>query len=238
MTVALQRETVEGYLTYAQIQERVQNRIDDADDDVLIVIKDVIQDVYNDILSRYKDSQIPPQWLIDYDGSLSTTASNRTTPLVTPYKDPDRILKVSIQANNSWYPCWPILLSDLEEKPDRYWNTTNTQRPNYFFHRKEYAQAGGEVNYLDWFYLPDDDYTFRYWFTKRIPPLENNDDVPMLPIFAQSALIYGTLVELAMFDIKIKVGPWAELYERRLKRLDGWSNNFVTYPMERPLRGV
>jgi len=238
MTVALQRSTTAGFLTYEALWTRIQALIDDDDSEVLIVVKYVINLVYDEIMARYVDSQNPPEWLIDYDGALTTTASTRTTTLTTPDKDPDRILKVSIQDNSAWHPCWPILISDLEENPDKYWNTSNSQRPNWFFHRKTYETSGGENNYLDWFTLPDAAYTFRYWFTKRIPELTNNGDVPQLPKWSHPALIYGTLVQLAMFDIKVKVGPWAELYDRLLVRLDHWSNNFVTNFQERPLRGV
>lgn len=238
MAIPLQRSTTAGFLTYEAIWIKIQALIDDDDSEVLVVVKHVINLVYNEIMARYYDSQNPPQWLIDSDDALSTTASQRTNTLNTPDKDPDRILKVSIQANSAWYPCNPILLSDLEENPDRFFNTASTQRPRWYFHRKNYPVSGGEENFLDWFFLPDDSYTFRYWFTKRIPELTQDGDVPQLPKWAHPTLIYGTLVQLAMFDIKVKVGPWAELYERLLVRLDNWSSNFVTNYQERPLRGT
>lgn len=231
MAITLRRDFSEGYLDFQTIWGRIQSLIDDDDSDTLTVIKEVVPMVYHDILSRYRGKSKLPRWMVDYDDTLTTTASTRTTTLNTSGKEVERIIKISVQSGTSWYRCDPISLEELENHPN-WWVTTNTQRPTRFFHSKNYSSSGGETNILTWFYLPDAAYTFRYWFEKRFSPLANAEDVPQLPPFSHEALIYGSLIHLAMFDIKVKVGPWAEFYTKRLRELDAFSNNFVLNPAE------
>jgi len=201
--------------------------IDDADADVLIVVKQVVNLVYQEIIARYKQSRYPPQWMVDYDDTLTTTHAQRHTNLSTGDKDVERIISVALRQSSSWYPCVPITIGELEASPDLYWNTTHEERPTKFFHQKDYNVNGSEDNKLLWFPLPDAAYTFRYWFDKRFPELVNADDVPKLPPFTHGMLVYGSLVQLAMFDIRVKVGPWAELYGVLMKRLEAFTVNFV-----------
>lgn len=227
MTITLRRSTVESYLTYEDIWTKVQALIDDDDADVLVVIKTVINLVYQEIISKFKDSQNPPQWMLDYDTALSMTASTRETSLTTPDKDVERIMKVSVLQGSAWYPCYPITMTEVEESPNQWWDTNKEERPIRFFHKKTYNTTGGEDNSILWFPLPDDDYSFRYWFDIRFPELTLAEDVPKLPPFSHPALVYGTLTQLSMFDIRIKVGPWAELYTMMMNRLNSFSNSFV-----------
>jgi len=100
-------------------------------------------------------------------------------------------------------------------------------RPTRFYHEKSFSSAGVEVNKLVWFPLPDAAYDIRYWFEKRVSILVNADDVPLLPFWAHQALVWGSLVQMPMFDIRVKSGPWDMLYEQVINQLMGFSNNFV-----------
>ena len=236
--ITLVRSTVGGYLTYSSIQTKIQQLIDDDDSEVLSIIQTVINLVYDEIMARYRGWQFPVQWLCDYDDTLSTTTSTRETALATADKDVERILKVSVSQSGTWYPCTPVLLSDLEETPHLFWNSTRTRRPERFFHKKTYNIAGDEDNSLLWFDLPDAAYSFRYWFEKRIGPLSLETDSPQLPKWAHPALIYGSLVQLSMFDVRVKAGPWSDLYGRLIGQLDEFSKKFMIYQQDQPLWGA
>ncbi len=226
MAILLRQTLDEGELTYKDIWERVQNLIDDADPGVLNIIKEAIHMVYEGILARYRGKTQIPRWMVDYDTALSTAADTRETNLATADKNVERILKVSIQSGSSWYRCDPIDIEELENNPNL-WLTTNKQRPTRFFHKKSFARSGGETNSLIWFYLPDAVYSIRYWLEMRISPLTSETDVPLLPVWAHPAIIYGTLVQLSQFDIRIKAGPWGDFYSLIISRLDMYNMNFV-----------
>lgn len=42
------------------------------------------------------------------------------------------------------------------------------------------------------------------------------------------ALVYGTLEQLAMFDIRVKTGPWSTLYDAIKQDLINYGGAFVT----------
>lgn len=220
------------FLTYDNIGDQVENLIDDDDTSVRTVIDQVINGVYNDILAQTsKSRKRPPRWLIDYDDSLDTVADTRTTTLATASKSVERILSVSVDNQ----PCWPIDYEELEggqkagrrnPNPTYHWSTSGT-RPTNYYHEKAYTTAGVESDKLLWFPIPDAAYDIRYWFEKRVSPLSAAADVPLLPPFSHQLLIWGTLIQLAMFDIRVRSGPWDVFYDSMLKELMAFSDNFV-----------
>lgn len=220
------------YLTYADIKSQVQALIDDDDTTVGAIIDNVINNVYlGDIIGEFRKGRSIPPWLIDYDATLDTVASTRTTTLATSGKNVERIISVSVDNQ----PCLPISPEELElstkvgaknQSAEYWWATGSATRPTRYQHTKTYAAAGTETNVLTWFPLPDAAYDIRYWFEKRVSVL-GGTDAPILPPWAHRTVIYGTLVQLAMFDIRVKAGPWAVLYEQGLEQLRGYVNNFV-----------
>lgn len=222
------------FKTYADIYGEVQNLVDDDNSTVLTVIKQVINNVYADIIGMSKASENPFPWLINYDASLSTVASTRTT-VITGALNAERIIKVSVDNQ----PCWPITYNQLEggtkegpevRSPEYYWSTTNKTRPQHFLHAKAYTTAGVESNTFLWFPLPDAAYTIRFWYEYRVSPMSAVGDVPVLPPWAHEALVFGTLVQLPLFDVRVKVGPWDVLYNKSLAQLKAFVNHFVVNP--------
>ena len=230
MDFVLRRAIQAGHLTYEQIWGFVQDLTDDDDPDVLSIIKTAIRLTYDDILAHFRAMNPPPRWLYDYDGALSTTADTRKTALETTDKEIERILSVSVEQNDSWYPATRIDVDELEADPDRWWNTTNTERPFRYIHEKTYQTTGNQIDRLIWFPLPDDAYTFRYWFEKRIGTLTNAGDVPQIPTNGHIALVYGALVKMAEFDVRVKGGTWDVLYQRALNALTGFSSTWNPLP--------
>jgi len=143
----------------------------------------------------------------------------------------ERILKVSLDNQ----PCLPISPEELEggakvnkdNASPTYWWGTSESRPTRFYHEKGFSSAGAETNKLLWFPLPDAAYDIRYWFEKQVSILVNAADVPLLPFWAHQALVWGSLVQMPMFDVRVKSGPWDMLYEQVINQLMGFSNNFV-----------
>jgi len=218
------------FLTYAEIQTAVQDLLDDDDATVLTVLQAAINRVYHDIIARFKRGNLPARWLVDYDDALSTAVSTRTN-ILTAGNNVERILAMSVDNQ----PCTPIDWQELEggakarpgnPSPDYYWDTSNKSRPTRFYHKKAYTSAGVESNTIYWFLLPDAIYSFRYWYEKRVTLL-TGANVPILPPFAHPALIYGTLAQAALFDIRAKSGPWDVMYEGLINDLESFNANFV-----------
>ena len=219
------------FLTFADIYGQIQNLIDDDDTDVLTVIKQVINNIYREVMGEFRKGRSIPDWLVDYDVALSTTASTRETTITASILV-ERILKVSVDNQ----PCLPISVEELEggagvvagnKSPEYWWSTTNTTRPPRFRHSKTYTAAGVETNKFQWFPLPDDTYTIRFWYEKRVSPLSADANVPFLPPFVHQILVVGSLVQLPMFDIRVRTGPWDSIYASLLSQLRGFTNNFV-----------
>jgi len=221
------------YLTYANIKSQVQALIDDSDTAIASIIDSVINNVYlGDIIGEFRKGRSVPPWMVAYDASLDTTAATRTTLVNTLGVNIERIISVSVDNQ----PCLPITPEELElhtkagfgnPSPSFWWDTGSTMRPTRYRHRKQYTLAtGGETDTFEWFPIPDTAYDIRYWYEKRVSVLSGTT-VPDLPTWAHRTIIYGTLIQLAMFDVKVKAGPWAVLYEQGLEQLRGYSNNFV-----------
>lgn len=219
------------YLTYADIYGQVQDLIDDDDSDTLTIIQFVINNVYREVVAEFRKGRSLPPWLVDYDDTLDTTADQRYTTLNTENKNVERILAVSVDNQ----PCLPITPMELElgsnqksnnNSPETWWSTSNTTRPTRFYHEKTYAAAGTETNKLLWFPMPDAAYDIRYWFEKRVSILSGTN-APILPPMFHHILVYGSLVQAEMYDIRVKAGPWDVLYDQTLQQLKGFSNNFV-----------
>lgn len=149
---------------------------------------------------------------------------HRGVALATTGKNVERIRTVVIPEED--HKLKAISEKELAEKTVL-WDES-TQRPSRYYHRKQYAAAGTELNQLLWFYGADQAYNLRYFFEKRISPLSGSSDVPILPPWSHPALIYGSLVELQMFDIRVRVGPWTQLYESLKDDLIAFANSFVT----------
>jgi len=230
---------VADYLTYDNIGDRVEALIDDADTTVRAIIDNVINDVYRDIIGEFRKGRNIPSWLKDYDDTLDTAASTRTTTLATSSKNVERIISVSVDNQ----PCLPVVEEELElgqkahgsnPSAEFWWSTSNTSRPTRYRHEKSYASNGTETNKLYWFPLPDAAYDIRYWFESRVSPLSASTDVPILPPWAHIGLVYGALEQLAMFDIRVRSGPWSVLFDNVRSQLTGFSNNFILSGQTRP----
>ena len=152
------------------------------------------------------------------------TALHRGTTLATTGKAVERILRLAIPEQNS--TLLPITETELDED-GTLWDS-NTGRPDFYVHRKIYGATGTETNQLLWFYASDQTYRFRYWFEKRVSPLSAAADVPILPPWSHPALVYGSLEQLAMFDIRVKTGPWSTLYDAIKQDLISYTGSFVT----------
>lgn len=215
------------FLTYANIQTGVQDMVDDDDTAVLSIIQGVINRVYHDINTRFKKGDLPARWLVDYDESQTTTHATRSTVL-TASLNVERILAMSVDNQ----PCTPISWQELENvnkeyvnSPEYWWGTSNESRPTRFYHKKAYTSVGAETNTILWFLLPDAAYSFRHWYEKRVSILTGTE-VPLLPPWSHPALIYGTLEQLALLDIRVKSGPWSTLYEGLINDLETFNANF------------
>jgi len=230
MDFVLRRAIQAGHLTYETIWTYVQSLCDDDDPEVLGIIKTAIVLTYDDILAHFRAMSPPPRWLYDYDATLSTTADTRKTTLETTDKEIERILAVSVQQSDTWYPAKRIDVDELEAKPDIFWSTTNTERPYRYIHEKTYQTTGGQIDRLIWFPLPDAAYTFRYWFEKRLGTLTNAGDVPQIPTNGHIALVYGTLVKMAEFDVRVKGGTWDVLFTRAMDSLMALSSTWNPLP--------
>jgi len=123
-------------------------------------------------------------------------------------------------------PMKPITEEELE-KSTMWWGD-NTGQPMRYLHRKHYTSAGAENNMLLWFPAADAAYDLRYWFERRFVVPAATSEIPILPPWAHMALVWGSLIQLSMFDIRVKAGPWAVLYSTIVGQLKGYSNNFVT----------
>ncbi len=157
------------------------------------------------------------------------TVHHRGRILNVTAADVERVLSATW---NGYPPMAPITEEGLEDST--IWWGSNTSQPSRYLHKKHYTGAGAENNILLWFPASNNDYDLRYWFERRVSPLSASTDVPILPPWAHMALVWGSLIQLAMFDIRVKAGPWAVLYSGIVSNLKGYSNNFVTQGQTRP----
>jgi hypothetical protein len=150
---------------------------------------------------------------------------HRGVTLATTGKDVERVLYGSIPSQGRKLK--PIDEQDLDKRP-AWWEDT-TSIPERIYHRKSYIDSTNpEINQILWFHGADKAYNdFRYWFEKRVPILSAAGDIPRIPHWAHIALVYGTLSRLAMFDIRVKVGPWDALYDGIVQNLISYGSSFV-----------
>lgn len=172
-------------------------------------------------LKDFEDSNFSTASLSVY--TSGGNALHRGTTLATTGKNVERISRISIPSQTQ--KLTPLDENELEEQ-NTLWDY-NTGLPYHYFHRKTYGATGTEINQVFWFVSPDQTYRFRYWFEKRISPLSATTDVPILPPWAHVALVYGSLEQLAMFDIRVKTGPWSTLYDAIKQDLIAYCVSFV-----------
>jgi hypothetical protein len=109
----------------------------------------------------------------------------------------------------------PASMAEIER-----WNSyTNdsTARPNRFLHKKAYAVAGTEYNFLIWFQGADAAYDLRYWYEKRASKLVLTNDIPLLPPQFHNAIIAGAVARLAESNVQVENQVvWPAIYQQQL----------------------
>ena len=113
-----------------------------------------------------------------------------------------------------------------------YWDG-NTSRPMKYMHDKRFnsdytaIDAGDEdfeIDYLLWYPGADQAYGLRYWFEKRAPRLENDNDIPLMPYQFHDAIQTGAITRLAESGIEVNTPAiWPQLYRIQLNNIRSYN---------------
>jgi hypothetical protein len=207
-------------MTFEEIGDLVRDLMDDGETDVRAMIDVEINNTYMGLINPVGETE-PPWWLTS-DATLTLADGTQV------YDDTaggagflaqniSRILTMSVDGS-------PVgLIKDVKEielyAGKGYHDTAIKDKPHSVYHGKTFNGDGTEINKVIFYLTPDSAYTVSYWYEIRVSRLSATTDVPLLPDFAHSAIAYGTLTKMALFDLAVKAGPWKAYYDTAVAQL-------------------
>lgn len=92
--------------------------------------------------------------------------------------------------------------------------------PDRYYHGKSFTSAGVETNQLLWYVGASEAIRLRYWFIKRVSPLVNDADVPILPPKFHNIIISGAMARLVENGLMVEnPSIWPSVYTTQLDAL-------------------
>lgn len=213
-------------MTYDEIGDEIEDLMDDDDTDMRTIINKIINETYFELL--YPENETNPPWWLEVFDTVTLADGTQTYDdsaggagnIATDIR---RILSMSVNGE-------PIEMftdvKEIERASGKGFHDTSTKGTPYaIYHSKAYNTDGTQLNKVYFYLTPDSAYTVSYWYEKRVSALSATTDVPMMPEFAHSGIVHGSLVKLALFDLPIKAGPWAEFYKNVVGKLNNFRMN-------------
>ncbi|GAI89636.1 unnamed protein product, partial [marine sediment metagenome] len=152
------------------------------------------------------------------------TVHHRGKTLATVGKNVQRILEAG------WCdyapPMEEITPKEIEADTAYHYNAA-TNRPQRYYHGKGFTAAGVETNQMMWFPGADAAYVLRYWLEKRVSPLANDNDVPILPPQFHHAIPAGAITRLAESKVQVENAVvWPGIYRQQIKALVNFNRRY------------